>query len=74
VYIYPLVISAGGVVTKNFLNLKNTGLTKNIFKSGAKSSTTTNMSYRKKISRKHPLTLGDGVNFLPEPNPTNNLG
>lgn len=43
---YPLVISAERVVTKNFLKyLEHKGLTKNTFnKSGAKSSTTTNMS------------------------------
>jgi len=76
--IYPLVISAERVVTKNFLkHLEHTGLTKNIFnKSGANSSTTTNMSYSKQAPRICPLTLGFGANFLPltEPNPTDNLG
>jgi hypothetical protein len=75
---YSLVISAERVVTKNFLeHLEHKGLTKNIFnKSGAKSGTTTNMSYSKQTHRNCPLTLGFGVNFLSltEPNPTDNLG
>ena len=45
-------------------------------KSGAKSSTITNISYRTQILRTRPLILGDRKNFLPltEPNPTENLG
>jgi hypothetical protein len=64
-FIYPLVISAERVVTKKFLkHLEHTGLTTNIFnESGAKSSTTTNMSYSKQTPRKCPLTLGSGAKF-----------
>jgi len=43
--------------------------------SGTKSITFTDMSYSMQIPRTHPLTLGDGMNFLPltEPDRTDNL-
>ena len=43
--------------------------------SGTKYRTFTDMSYSTQIPRTHPLTLRDGMNFLPltEPNPTDNL-
>ena len=45
-------------------------------KSGAKSSTITNVPIRTQISRTRPLTLGDRMNLLPltELNSTDNLG
>ena len=56
-----------GTVTKNFLKyLQNTGLTKNILRVGQKAvAFITNVSYSVKIPRACPLTLGDGVSFLP---------
>jgi hypothetical protein len=63
--IYPLVISVEGVVTRNFvIYLQNIGLTKKDFKSRAKRSTITNVSYSMEIPRAYLLTLGDRVNFL----------
>jgi len=63
--IYPSVISAEGVVTKNFTKyLENIGLTKKDLKSRAKSSTITNVSYSMEIPRALCFILGDRVNFL----------
>ena len=76
IIVYTLVISAEGVVTRNFLKyLQNTGLTKNL-KSWAKSSTITNVSYRTHIPRTRSWTLEDMMNFLPlnGPNLSANLG
>jgi hypothetical protein len=66
VSVYPLVILAEGVVTKNFLKCtENTGLTppKKI-KSGAKSDTITNLSDSLQIPGTRFLIIGDRMNLL----------
>jgi len=73
---YPLVISAEGLVTVNFLKyLENIGLTKNILRVGQK-AVVLQMCHSMQIPRTCTLTLGRWVNLLPltEPNPTNSLG
>ena len=74
---YRLFLSAEGVFTRNLLKyIENIVLAQNILKSGAQSSTATNVSYSTQIPRTCLLTLGDRMNFLPltEPNATDNLG
>jgi len=55
-------------------DLENIGLTKNTLKSGATSSTITNISNCKQIPRICPLILSDRENFLPLTEPNPNLG
>jgi hypothetical protein len=55
---------------------KKLGVTKNILRVGAKSSSITNVSHSKQIPRTRLLTLRVRVNFLPqtEPNSFDSLG
>jgi hypothetical protein len=75
VSVYSLVISMEAVVTRSFLKyIENTGLKKHL-KSGAKSSTVTNVSCSTQTPRTRHLFLRDRMNFFPltEPNVTDSL-
>jgi hypothetical protein len=76
-YVYSSVISAGGMVTEDFLkHLEKIGLTKKNLKNGAESKTITNVSSSRQIPRKRPFILGHRMKFflLTEPNTTDILG
>ena len=77
VSVYPLVISVEGMSGLQKLHkiYREYWFTQKHLKSGAKSSTITNVSFRTQISRTRPLTWGDGMNLLPvtEPKPTDSL-
>jgi len=78
VSLYPLVISVEGMSGHQKLPKvhREYRFTQRHLKSGAKSSTITNVSYRTQIPRTRPLTSGERMNLLPltEPNPTDSLG
>jgi hypothetical protein len=65
VSIYPSVISAEGVVMKNFKTSREYRFNQNNLKSGANRNTVADVSYSMQIPRTCCFTSGYRMNFLP---------